>query len=147
MLVPSVWPSNPTGFTPDALANPSNKAFFVTGADPGLGYATALALARKPASAMIRAPSGARANDAIAMTSADNVPNASVQLIQASVACAAHTFRATYGQLDRLISDAGSTSLKSTTCERLRVLRQYTVRDHEGRHRVPAPDEQCRNVD
>ncbi|CEO99452.1 short chain dehydrogenase [Plasmodiophora brassicae] len=112
-MLSSMWVRNPTGFSPDAsLPDLSNKTFFVTGATAGIGYETALALAKKSATVVIGARSEARARDAIASIKAQ-VPEANVEFIQMdladlkTVADAARTFRTRHDKLDCLVNNAG----------------------------------------
>lgn len=154
-MLSSMWVRNPTGFSPDAsLPDLSNKTFFVTGATAGIGYETALALAKKSATVVIGARSEARARDAIASIKAQ-VPEANVEFIQMdladlkTVADAARTFRTRHDKLDCLVNNAGRMRAPHLPADlivaRPTVRRNYggTVRDHEGRHRVAVPDKPC----
>lgn len=92
----------------------------VTGANGGLGYETALALAAKGAHVVVAARDQAKAERAIESLTAQ-VPDASVELVAldlgdlASVRAAADTIVAAHGQLDLLVNNAGLMAVPEAT--------------------------------
>lgn len=99
-------------WTANDMPDQSGRVALVTGANSGLGYETALALARKGAEVVMAVRTvrrGEEARDQILR----ELPNASLEVMQldlgslASVRQFASAFRNAYGRLDLLINNAG----------------------------------------
>jgi NAD(P)-dependent dehydrogenase (short-subunit alcohol dehydrogenase family) len=99
-------------WTTHDIPDQHGRTAVVTGANGGLGYETALALAAKGAHVVVAARDRAKAERAIESLTAQ-VPDASVELVPldlgdlASVRAAAETIAAAHPRLDLLVNNAG----------------------------------------
>jgi NAD(P)-dependent dehydrogenase (short-subunit alcohol dehydrogenase family) len=99
-------------WTPDDIGDQRGRTALITGANTGLGFATASALARHAAAVILACRDPARAEAAAARINAD-VPDARVTTVQldlaslASIRAAATAVRADHPTLDLLINNAG----------------------------------------
>jgi NAD(P)-dependent dehydrogenase (short-subunit alcohol dehydrogenase family) len=107
-------------WTTKDMPDQHGRTAVVTGANGGLGYETALALAAKGAHVVVAARDGAKAERAIASLTAE-VPDASVELVAldlgdlASVRDAAETIAAAHPRLDLLVNNAGLMAMPEAT--------------------------------
>lgn len=101
-----------TDFSLDNIPSQRGKVAIVTGANTGLGYATALNLAKKDITVIMACRNPDRASQSKASLKAE-VPTANVEILPidltelASVRAFATAFRQQYAQLDLLINNAG----------------------------------------
>lgn len=99
-------------FTADSMPSQAGKTFIVTGANAGLGYQTALALAKKEATVVLACRSEAKAEKAKSkiLKSAPNA-NLHIELIDLtdldSVKRFSDNFQSRFDKLDVLINNAG----------------------------------------
>ena len=99
-------------WTTEDIPNLKGKTALVTGANSGLGYHTALELARKGAHVIMACRNASRAQAALDQILAE-VPNASLELMTldlaslASIRSFAETFQSKYSQLHIQINNAG----------------------------------------
>lgn len=99
-------------WTPNNIPNLSGKVAIVTGANSGIGYETAKALAEKDATVILACRNLEKAQVAC-NTILQAAPNAKVEVMEldlaslASVRTFAEAFKAKYGKLDLLINNAG----------------------------------------
>lgn len=107
-------------WTTKDMPDQHGRTAVVTGANGGLGYETALALAAKGAHVVVAARDQAKAERAIESLTAE-VPDASVELVAldlgdlASVRDAAETIAAAHPRLDLLVNNAGLMAMPEAT--------------------------------
>jgi NAD(P)-dependent dehydrogenase (short-subunit alcohol dehydrogenase family) len=107
-------------WTTKDMPDQHGRTAVVTGANGGLGYETALALAAKGAHVVVAARDQAKAERAIESLTAE-VPDASVELVAldlgdlASVRDAAGTIAAAHPRLDLLVNNAGLMAMPEAT--------------------------------
>lgn len=107
-------------WTTQDIPDQHGRTAVVTGANGGLGYETALALAAKGAHVVVAARDQAKAERAIDSVTAQ-VPDASVELVAldlgdlASVRAAAEQIAATHERLDLLVNNAGLMAMPEAT--------------------------------
>lgn len=109
----------PERWTADDIPNQTGKIAVITGANSGLGYESAVALAAKGAHVVMACRSPKKAEQAKADLLA-RVPNASVELAAldlsslASVRAFAEGFKAKHAKLDILMNNAGLMAIPKT---------------------------------
>lgn len=107
-------------WTTKDMPDQHGRTAVVTGANGGLGYETALALAAKGAHVVVAARDQTKAQRAIESLTAE-VPDASVELVAldlgdlASVRDAAETIAAAHPRLDLLVNNAGLMAMPEAT--------------------------------
>ncbi|QHS11339.1 oxidoreductase [Sinimarinibacterium sp. NLF-5-8] len=107
-------------WTTDQMPDLHGRVALVTGANSGLGYATAQALAQKGAHVVISCRSAEKGAAAMAQIRAQTA-QADLSFLAldlanlASVRAAAQTFKKTYSQLDLLINNAGIMGVPQST--------------------------------
>lgn len=101
-----------TKWTHNNIPDQSGKVIIITGGNSGLGYESALALARKHATVVMASRNLTKA-DAAKSAIENKVPNATIDVIQldladlGSVQAFADAFNAKYDRLDVLMNNAG----------------------------------------
>lgn len=99
-------------WTLDQMPDQTGRTAIVTGANTGIGFETAAALAAKNASVVLACRNRAKADDAIERIR-ERTPDARLEFIEldlaslASVGRFADTYRAAHDRLDLLINNAG----------------------------------------
>jgi NAD(P)-dependent dehydrogenase (short-subunit alcohol dehydrogenase family) len=99
-------------WTANDIPDQTGRVALITGANAGLGYESAVALAHKGSQIVMACRDEGKAQKAISNLK-QQIPEARVEFIQldlanlASVRAFAHTFRQRYGRLDLLMNNAG----------------------------------------